>query len=136
MEHLKQVEKEFVEICEKHFRAPLSYTVSYEQYPYPNIHLLIASSVILDAEWMRQGFKYGFGDVDSKGKAIVRHFKVDVDIKGVYDTEGAQDYSLKELNFSNIAEWDVRNMEYFFKPPANAQERRRLRRHNDRLRSD
>jgi hypothetical protein len=132
MEHLKIVEKEFVEICERHHKAPLSYVVSYERFPYPNIHMLIASSVTLDVRWLAAVFKFKYGPdaIDEKWQ-----FMVNVDIQNidVERKERATSYILKELNFNMDSDWDVRNLDYYLKQPVNRKDRKRQLRHRERL---
>jgi len=140
MEYLKGVTTDFVDSTERTFKAPLSYCVSYEQYPYPNIHMLIASAVQLDAGWLRNCFKWGFPSTitnpdTGEVRSCIRHFYVDADVQPVDigNNEGVTAYILKEMNRFAEAEFDVINLDYYLKEPVNRKDRKRLARHFERL---
>jgi hypothetical protein len=151
MEYLKGVLHDFVELAEKHFRAPLSYLVSYERHPYPNLHMAVCSSVPLDVEWIERGFRYGFASTiqnPDTGRILrgvpaqvgeIRscfiHFHVDWDVRRFEPgtSEELLTYAMKEFNFSPEAEFDAVNLDYFMKTPVNRKDRKQQARHQARL---
>jgi len=140
MDYLKGVTTDFVESTERTFKAPLSYCLSCERYPYPNIHMLIASAVRLDAGWLRNCFKWGFPSTITNPdtgeiRSCIRHFDVDADVRrvDVDNNEGVTAYILKEMNKVPEAEFDVFNLDYYLKEPKNRKDRKGQARHQERL---
>jgi len=119
MEYMRQVEKEFVGAVEVYYRAPLSYLINYEHIPYPHLHLHVACPYSLNK-----------GVIET----LLKRLRVDFLVQEYDSTKGdSWNYTLKEMNFSPLAEFDIVSCDYYLKAPANRKDRKRAARHLLRL---
>lgn len=124
MDSLKRIETDLADSYQRTHKAPLSYAVSYEgNRRYANAHLIIACCYRVDVSYI---------------DAILRLRKVDFKIDRIDESTKHKllSYMFKELNFNPDCDWDFHALDFYLRPmPENSRQRRRLRRHRERLRA-
>lgn len=126
-QHANKVFLEFVDRAERRFRSPITYVRGDERrfsgcgMPASprHYHLLLASAVKLDREWLRNCWEYMAGE---------RRFGAGGDFR-IYDPAlPGVEYVLKKIQ-TEAGDWTFSNLDYFFPSRRNgARFRRRLRR--------
>jgi hypothetical protein len=107
--------RDFAEVSEKHFRAPLTYAIGYEPFPSPHVHMCVASSAELDLRWISNFLKGMVGP--DPGALEIRPFDY---------TGNALPYSLKVADGRHgDGMSELVNAELYF--PATGKENRPLR---------
>jgi hypothetical protein len=139
METCQQIERDIINLIEIHHKAPTSTVSSYEQVPYPNSHILLASSVPLDVRWIAAGFRDGFASTiqnpdTGEIRPFLRHFDFEVDAKVevIESKERALHYIFKQATFAEESDLKLRNLDFYLNQSHTGRRMRRFqeRQHN------